>query len=193
MVVLNKSPGAEAQVGLSRLSDIATEYTSQLAENDALFPVHRLDKATTGCLVFGRSKDMARELSRQFQDRTIEKTYYALVRGGSESFKRTAGIIDGAVEVLPYSNATLTHSEHEFPHKTSLTEWELRILNIHGLTQADPPTNTSQAALAHGTQAPAQNTSFEVLAHSYSRRLEAFHIQAHKKYHGLAAFIANTK
>jgi RluA family pseudouridine synthase len=43
--------------------------------------VHRLDKGTTGVLLFATSLEAARSLSRQFKDREIEKTYYALVLG----------------------------------------------------------------------------------------------------------------
>jgi len=50
-----------------------------LGENP--YPVHRLDKGTTGVLILARTKALARELSRQFRTRTIEKTYLALVHG----------------------------------------------------------------------------------------------------------------
>lgn len=43
--------------------------------------VHRLDKETSGCLIIAKSDVAHRSLSRQFADRTIEKTYLALVEG----------------------------------------------------------------------------------------------------------------
>jgi tRNA pseudouridine65 synthase len=46
-----------------------------------IFTVHRLDKATSGVLVFGLSKDAAGLLSRAFERGEVEKTYLALVRG----------------------------------------------------------------------------------------------------------------
>ncbi|KAL0060125.1 hypothetical protein AAF712_013097 [Marasmius tenuissimus] len=131
MAVLNKYSGVETQVGLTSLHDVADGYSAGLAESvnqnerDVLFPVHRLDKATTGCLVFGRTKDMARELSRQFKGRTIEKTYYAVVRGGSESFKESSGTMNRAIEVSPEGLATLAPLGRESPHGTSVTKWEL--------------------------------------------------------------------
>ena len=49
-----------------------------------LFPVHRLDRATSGVLVFALSSEVAAAMGRQFAGGTIEKTYYAVVRGWLE-------------------------------------------------------------------------------------------------------------
>lgn len=46
-----------------------------------IFPVHRLDRATSGVLLFAFSKESARSLQNLFQTNTIQKTYVALVRG----------------------------------------------------------------------------------------------------------------
>jgi len=43
--------------------------------------VHRLDKETSGVILFATSLVAARSLSRQFREREVEKTYLALVRG----------------------------------------------------------------------------------------------------------------
>ena len=44
-------------------------------------PVHRLDRATSGVLLFARDKDAARSLQQAFQACTVRKGYLALVRG----------------------------------------------------------------------------------------------------------------
>ncbi len=49
-----------------------------------VYPVHRLDKPTSGVLLFALSKESARLLSEQFAAHTIEKTYIAVVRGYSD-------------------------------------------------------------------------------------------------------------
>jgi RluA family pseudouridine synthase len=46
-----------------------------------LFVVHRLDKDTSGVLIFGRSADAHRALSAAFEAREVKKAYRALVRG----------------------------------------------------------------------------------------------------------------
>ena len=43
--------------------------------------VHRLDRDTSGCIVMALDAQTHRELSVQFQDRTVGKTYEALVQG----------------------------------------------------------------------------------------------------------------
>lgn len=46
-----------------------------------VFPVHRLDRPTSGVLVFALSSEVARLLSQQFEAQTVHKTYHAIVRG----------------------------------------------------------------------------------------------------------------
>jgi 23S rRNA pseudouridine1911/1915/1917 synthase len=43
--------------------------------------VHRLDRDTSGCLVVARTEAALQDLQAQFQGRTVEKTYLALVHG----------------------------------------------------------------------------------------------------------------
>lgn len=46
-----------------------------------VFTVHRLDRPTSGVLLFALSSDTARLLSLQFEKNQIQKTYQAVVRG----------------------------------------------------------------------------------------------------------------
>lgn len=46
-----------------------------------LYPVHRLDRATSGVLIYALESGIARELARQFQEKEINKTYFAITRG----------------------------------------------------------------------------------------------------------------
>ncbi len=43
--------------------------------------VHRLDRATSGCLILALRKDAEQALKRAFDEGAVEKTYLALVRG----------------------------------------------------------------------------------------------------------------
>nr|MBF0222894.1 TIGR01621 family pseudouridine synthase [Desulfobulbaceae bacterium] len=43
-----------------------------------LFPVHRLDKVTSGLLIIARSKKSAQIFSQMFRDRSVEKYYLAI-------------------------------------------------------------------------------------------------------------------
>jgi tRNA pseudouridine65 synthase len=46
-----------------------------------VYPVHRLDKGTSGVLMFALNKDAARLLNGQFERGKVAKTYLAVVRG----------------------------------------------------------------------------------------------------------------
>lgn len=42
---------------------------------------HRLDKETSGCLVFAKNPDAYRNIAMQFEDRKVEKVYHAVAEG----------------------------------------------------------------------------------------------------------------
>lgn len=46
-----------------------------------VFPVHRLDRPTSGILLFAKSSEMANALCEQFAAHSIDKEYLAIVRG----------------------------------------------------------------------------------------------------------------
>ncbi len=49
--------------------------------SSSLRMVHRLDKETSGLILFAKDVETQREISRQFENREISKTYFALVEG----------------------------------------------------------------------------------------------------------------
>jgi tRNA pseudouridine65 synthase len=61
-----------------------TRFALQLTRDQIgqrVYPVHRLDKATSGLLLFALSHEAAGRLSRQFAQHTVRKAYLAVVRG----------------------------------------------------------------------------------------------------------------
>lgn len=46
-----------------------------------IYPVHRLDQATSGVLLFAFSSEMANAFQKKFKDKTIKKTYVTIIRG----------------------------------------------------------------------------------------------------------------
>ncbi len=85
--------------------------------DEYLFPVHRIDVATEGVLVFALNKESASAISRQFQAGQIKKTYFAIVRGWTED----EGTIDIPLELdstnVPVPSVTRykTHQRVELP------------------------------------------------------------------------------
>lgn len=56
--------------------DIAAEK-----EFGELFAVHRIDKDTSGIVIYARNAEAHKDLSMQFQNRKVHKVYHALVHG----------------------------------------------------------------------------------------------------------------
>lgn len=82
LVAINKPSGL--LVHRSMLDKHETQFAMQLVRDQIgqhVFPVHRLDRPTSGVLVFALSADIARKLGEQFFAQSIQKTYLAIVRG----------------------------------------------------------------------------------------------------------------
>ena len=74
-----------------------------------VFLAHRLDRATSGVVLFAKSRAMAGELGRQFMARTVCKRYLAVVRGWPDA----EGLID----------YPLPDVRDNAPRKPALTRW----------------------------------------------------------------------
>jgi tRNA pseudouridine65 synthase len=84
-----------------------------------VYPVHRLDKPTSGLLLFTLDKDTARHVSQQFEQQLISKEYLAVVRG----FAPTEGIIDYPLnEIAVFKHLEKTVEQKEA--KESLTHYK---------------------------------------------------------------------
>ena len=77
-VVINKPVGAEMH-SQSDSAGLVVLLERQLKQS--LWPIHRLDKVTSGCLLLAKNASAARQLSEQFAQRTINKIYMAIARG----------------------------------------------------------------------------------------------------------------
>ena len=90
LIVLDKP------VGLLSVPGIGHEKRDCLAVRvAAAYPgariVHRLDRDTSGVIIMARDAEAHRELSRQFHDREVSKTYIAIVAGVMSG---DSGVID---------------------------------------------------------------------------------------------------
>jgi tRNA pseudouridine65 synthase len=89
LVIVNKPSGLLVHRGWGRDDDVAM-FRARDAVGAHVYPVHRLDRATSGVLVFARSSEAAAALSRRFESREVDKRYLALVRGTPPE----SGVID---------------------------------------------------------------------------------------------------
>lgn len=82
IVVVNKPSGL--LVHRSAIDRQETVFALQLVRDQLgqrVYPVHRLDRPTSGVLVFALSSENARKLSIEFAEGRVAKTYLAVVRG----------------------------------------------------------------------------------------------------------------
>ncbi len=96
-LMVSKSPGWLTHGG------VADECLLRVLKRDfhtqALYPVHRLDEATSGLLIVAKDKAALSELSKAFEAREIEKYYIAL---SHKKAKKKQGLLEG--DLLPGRN-----------------------------------------------------------------------------------------
>lgn len=75
-LVINKPPG----IGMHQEGEVPGILTTVKAAQGLpeLYPVHRLDKVTSGVLLLAKDEDANRRLSGAFRERRVEKYYVAL-------------------------------------------------------------------------------------------------------------------
>jgi 23S rRNA pseudouridine1911/1915/1917 synthase len=91
ILVIGKPPGL-----LTIATERERERTAYRLLRDYLAPrrqrafiVHRLDRETSGLLVFAKSEESKRALQAQFEARSVERVYLALVEGGPSDERGT--------------------------------------------------------------------------------------------------------
>lgn len=74
-------------------------------------PVHRLDYATTGVLLVGKTSSSIRALNKIFEDKEIKKTYYAVTIGEMKYRGKITSEIDGKKSQTNYTLITSVPSK----------------------------------------------------------------------------------
>lgn len=70
--------------------------TSQLKDylQDTAYTIHRLDRPTSGVIVFGKNKETTQKMNHLFAEREVQKTYLCMTRG----YTPEADVIDHAIK-----------------------------------------------------------------------------------------------
>ena len=91
LIAVNKPSGL--LVHRSMIAKHETQFAMQMVRDQIgqhVYPAHRLDRPTSGVLLFALSSEVARQLSPSFEQKRVTKSYLALVRG----WITEAGILD---------------------------------------------------------------------------------------------------
>lgn len=81
LVAINKPAGI--LVHPTRISEDKVSILPLLRDQlgQRLFPIHRLDRGTSGVLIFGKTREAASALNALFRSREVGKEYQAIIRG----------------------------------------------------------------------------------------------------------------
>jgi tRNA pseudouridine65 synthase len=93
VVVANKPSGLLVHRGWDNDDDVAMFRVRDALGGAHVHPMHRLDRGTSGALLFARTREAAAVLSKSFEEGRIDKTYLALVRGTPPA----EGVVDHAI------------------------------------------------------------------------------------------------
>jgi 23S rRNA pseudouridine1911/1915/1917 synthase len=86
LVIVNKKSGDIVQgdkTGDKPLSDVVKEYIKEKYNKPGdvfLGVVHRLDRPTSGIIIFARTSKALDRLNKMLRDRVISKTYWAVIK-----------------------------------------------------------------------------------------------------------------
>ena len=108
LVAVDKPPAL--LVHRSEVDRRETRFAVQLVRDRLgcpVWPAHRLDRGTSGVLLFALSADIAAALGRAFESGAVTKRYVALVRGWPEA----QGVIDHPLAVLDDQSARVRDRE----------------------------------------------------------------------------------
>lgn len=120
LVAINKEAGL--LVHRSWLDKGETRFAMQLTRDAVgchVFPVHRLDRPTSGVLLFAKSSGVARRLTEAFTEHEVAKQYLAVVRG----FMAEQGRLDYALSFQPDAIADKFASLDK-PPQEAVTHWQ---------------------------------------------------------------------
>lgn len=120
LVAINKPGGL--LVHRSEIDRHETRFAMQLLRDQIgqmVYPIHRLDKPTSGVLVFALSPEIAQQLGDIFTRHALTKTYVALVRG----FAPEQGIIDHPL-VEELDKYTDKKARADKPAQAAITEFK---------------------------------------------------------------------
>ena len=139
-LVINKWPGISTLAdrhGEECMLDMARKYHPEIQV------CHRLDKDTSGILVFAKNLEAYRFLSLQFQNRTVEKLYHAISEGRHDFSNKT---ID-----LPLKTGRRGHTQvTRFNGKDSITTIStVQQFKLHSLIACKPVTGRTHQIRAH--------------------------------------------
>ncbi len=140
-IIINKKSGDIVQgdkTGDKPLSDVVKEYIKNKYNkpgNVFLGVVHRLDRPTTGVIVFARTSKALERFNKMLRDKTVHKTYWAVVKNKP---KKANDTLIGFLKKNPKNNKSTSYSsEIEGSKKAILHYKTIKSLDNYHLLEVD--------------------------------------------------------
>ena len=141
LVIVNKKSGDIVQgdkTGDKPLSEVVKEYIKDKYNkpgNVFLGVVHRLDRPTTGVIVFARTSKALERFNKMLRDKKVHKTYWAVVKNKP---KKDNDTLIGFLRKNPKNNKSTSYSsEIENSKKAILHYKTIKSLNNYHLLEVD--------------------------------------------------------
>ena len=157
IVVVDKPVGVAAHPSVGWSGPSVVEHlaaagfrisTSGVPERQGI--VQRLDVGTSGLMVVAKSEHAYTVLKRAFRERTVDKTYHALVQGHPDPFEGTIEAPIGRHPGADYKMAVLDGGRHSVTHYTTLDAFVgTTLLEIHLETGRTHQIRVHMAAIRH--------------------------------------------
>jgi 23S rRNA pseudouridine1911/1915/1917 synthase len=141
LIVVNKQSGDIVQgdkTGDTPLSDIVKEYIKDKYNkpgNVFLGVVHRLDRPTTGIVVFARTSKALERFNKMLRDKTVKKMYWTIVKNKP---KKDIDTLTGFLKKNPKNNKSTSYSSEIDGSKKAVLHYKiLKSLNNYHLLEID--------------------------------------------------------
>ena len=148
-VAVHPSPGWTGPTVVGHLAGAGFRIaTSGAAERQGL--VQRLDVGTSGVMVIAKSEYAYSVLKNAFRNRTVDKTYHALVQGHPDPLRGTVDAPIGRHPKYDYKFAVMAEGKNSITHYETLEAHRFAsLLEIHLETGRTHQIRVHMAALKH--------------------------------------------
>lgn len=145
MLIINKPAGIPVHPSMAHFTDSLSNgiryYFEKNQIQTKIRPVNRLDKDTSGLVIFAKNEYIQESLIRQMENHTFQKKYLAILSGTFDETKKT-GTIDANIarkegsiierEINPNGQSAITHYRLIENYETCcLVEFELKTGRTH--------------------------------------------------------------
>ena len=141
LIIYNKQPGLLVQgdkTGDITLLDIIKHYlkiTKKKQGNIYLGLVHRLDRTSSGVMVFAKTSKALSRLNKQFKNREVFKKYWAIVEG--KNIPKREKLINWVYKNQKKNKSFISKTELEGSKKAVLTYSLIKKLRNYSLIQVE--------------------------------------------------------